>query len=91
MSATVSRRENTIVAWHEVPGKALIPEEFLVEIVTRIIGSARTPAQSDRSLRDGSLGVGLSQALRASLRSHCPSGHFAILFWSAPAACNVDL
>jgi hypothetical protein len=57
MSATVSRRENTIVAWHEVPGKApskapsrrvrydraqLIPEEFLVEL---------SPESSDRRAR----------------------------------------
>src|ERR1700742_486975 len=34
----------------------------------------RTPAESDRTLRDGRLGVARSQALRARLRSHCPSG-----------------
>ena len=34
----------------------------------------RTPAESERPLRDGSLGVAMSQALRARLRSHCPSG-----------------
>ena len=39
----------------------------------------RTPWQeSDRTLRDGSLGVAMSQALRARLRSHCPSGTKAI-------------
>jgi hypothetical protein len=32
--------------------------------------------ESYRTLRDGSLGVALSQALRARLRSHCPSGTF---------------
>ena len=35
--------------------------------------SARTPARVTRTLRDGSLGVALSQALRARLRSHRPS------------------
>jgi hypothetical protein len=32
--------------------------------------------ESDRTLRDGSFGVALSQALRATLRSHRPSGTF---------------
>jgi hypothetical protein len=32
--------------------------------------------ESYRTLRDGSLGVTLSQALRARLRSHRPSGTF---------------
>src|SRR5271154_1188114 len=32
--------------------------------------------QSHRTLRDGSFGVALSQALRARLRSHRPSGTF---------------
>ena len=32
--------------------------------------------ESHRTLRDGSFGVALSQALRARLRSHRPSGTF---------------
>jgi hypothetical protein len=32
--------------------------------------------ESDRTLRDGTLGVALSKALRARLRSHRPSGTF---------------
>jgi hypothetical protein len=32
--------------------------------------------ESDRTLRDGTLGVALSQALRARLRSHRPSGTY---------------
>jgi hypothetical protein len=34
------------------------------------------PHESDHTLRDGSFGVALSQALRARLRSHRPSGTF---------------
>src|SRR5580693_10471994 len=36
--------------------------------------------ESHRTLRDGSFGVALSQALRARLRSHRPSGTFATGF-----------
>ena len=39
-----------------------------------IFESVRTPARSYRTLRDGSFGVALSQALRAWLRSAVPLG-----------------
>jgi hypothetical protein len=43
--------------------------------VTPIIESRCAPLQeSDRTLRDGSFGLAMSQALRARLRSHRPSG-----------------
>jgi hypothetical protein len=38
--------------------------------------------ESNRTLRDGSFGVGFSQALRARLRSHRPSGTFQTRFSS---------
>jgi hypothetical protein len=44
--------------------------------VTPIIESVRTPARITPSLRDGSFGVALFQALRARLRAHRPSGTF---------------
>ena len=89
MSATVSRRDNTDrslarSAWYSVPRKKpsrrvryeraqLIPEVFLVEGFL----NRRPPLhESDRTLRDGSFGMALSQALRARLRSHRPSGTF---------------
>ena len=130
-----SRRDSTIVAWHEVPGKRppkepsrrvrydrtqLIPEVFLVESASRrttpivawhempddvraavrcdgIVSSntwissvltsetwslqffnhrieVRTPARIRPYPTGRLLGVAMSQALRARLRSHCPSG-----------------
>ncbi len=61
-----------------------IPEVSLVETrrTTRIVAWNQMDRQeSDRTLRDGSLGVAMSQALRARLRSHCPSG-------TKPLACR---
>ncbi len=40
--------------------------------IPQSLNRVRTPAESDRTLRDGSLGVAIYQALRARLRSHCP-------------------
>jgi hypothetical protein len=59
----------------------LISEVFLVEMCAVIqhsnlrIGAQDQP-ESHRTLRDGSIEVAVSQALRARLRSHCPSGTF---------------
>src|ERR1700676_3385329 len=39
--------------------------------------------ESNRTLRDGSFGAALSQALRARLRSHRPSGTFRNRLWLA--------
>jgi hypothetical protein len=63
----------------------LIPEVFLHKICAvflkelLLFQSSNRCAhfhESDRTLRDGSFGVALSQALRARLRSHRPSGTF---------------
>ena len=68
----------------------LIPEVFLVEMcavflkegfrirnfVTPIIESVRTPARITPFPTGRHFGVALSQALRARLRSHRPSGTF---------------
>ena len=49
------------------------PKTFSIELCVHL-------QESHRTLRDGSFGVTLSQALRARLRSHRPSGTFQTSF-----------
>ena len=76
--------DTPIVAWHEVPGKASSKEPFrrygMIGRKTFSIDScirAYTPyTRKNHTVPYGTdlLGWHLSQALRARLRSHCPSG-----------------
>ena len=58
--------------------------ELLLDVMDRFLNLRDTQSsnrrahlnESHRTLRDGSFGAALSQALRARLRSHRPSGTF---------------
>jgi hypothetical protein len=57
--------------------------ELLPDVMDRFPNSSNRRAplhESDRTLRDGSFGVALFQALRARLRSQRPSGTFVTGF-----------
>ena len=54
---------------------------LLLDVMDRACETPTLNARiSHRTLRDGSFGMALSQALRARLRSHRPSGTFATGF-----------
>jgi hypothetical protein len=58
--------------------------ELLPDVMDRFPNSSNRRAhlhESDRTLRDGSFGVALFQALRARQRSHRPSGTFHNRLW----------
>ena len=72
-SASPSRRDRPIVAWHEVPGKPSSKDPSRrvrydrARLMRFSIDSCVHLKESHRTLRDGSFGVMLSQALRAWL------------------------
>jgi hypothetical protein len=64
MSESASRRDNTIVAWHEVPGKRPSKENSVSVFDISSLQSSDLCAhlpESHRTLRDGFSGVALSR------------------------------
>jgi hypothetical protein len=92
----VSRRDNpdrslARSAWESVPSKepsrknrsvgyGVSGRSYPRGLSRRNVHRAHTCTKSDRTLRDGSFGVALFQALRARLHSHRPSGAFRTAF-----------
>src|ERR1700722_18773343 len=58
------------------PEPARYQAEFAIALVTPSSNRCAPLRESHRTLRDGSFEMGPSQALRARLRSHRPSGTF---------------